>query len=800
MQTLQTSLLGLFILCCVQFLPAQIALTGTVQDSLSGEAMPFVNIAALGAQKGIISDLEGKFKLEISQADTLRFSFLGYRPIKVSVSQSQNINVQLAQQDVKLEDVVILPTENPALRVVRNAISERKNNDIEKFPEFSYDSYNKLSIGMQYGEAVPDSARMDMHLFLMETVTHRDFRAPNRSHETVISSKISGYPGKAIPLTARDIQDLSFYKNYVAVLGEAFLSPVSSPGLNQYNYHLRDTLLDGQDSIFTIHFFPANERFNGFRGNVKIESGKWALVSVQAELVIGEGSLLISSGEIEQVYTRELTGSWVPDQLHTELLSKPFSGSDTTQFRISGLSVLSKQERKSYRKKGKFGTTELELVADAGKMEDVLLEGRKVELNPKDARTYHKLDSLGRKLKLGRLFDQFYKVAEDRVGIGPVDLRLGRLLGYNQVEKLRLGLGVSTNERISRHVGLGGFFGYGFGDKAWKYGGDAWIRPFGNPRLYLGARYANDLVESGFRRLSTRPRRDLHRNVYQESGVRAWYLQGMEYVQTQEAFVGFSLPGNVSMRGTYRLETVDPAYAYRFISEEEFSFTEAEGLLRWAPGEVYSLQEGQRLTLRNNASIFHVRYQRGTYNRTISPWNYDILAISVDHSFTALRKSRFFYHVGIGGNQGEVPRSRMYVFRSNFAPRNYTEVSRTFNTMRMDEFAANTYAEAFVAIQPRLRWMRIGNWAPRLTLSGAAAWGTLSSTPTVHADFPVEAPDQGFFEAGLTLSNLLPIEEKDNILNSYFQALGLGVHYRLGAYAFPDWKDNISVRLTLRIF
>ncbi|HHG85117.1 MAG TPA: carboxypeptidase-like regulatory domain-containing protein [Bacteroidetes bacterium] len=799
---MQRSILALifaFSLLFFQQIPAQIVAFGTIQDAETGEAMPFVNVAARQQQRGTISDLSGFFRLELAESDSLRISFLGYQSQIIWLENSDSLSFHLQPQAVSLAEVVISPTENPALRIMRNTISQRKKNNPEKWPEFSYDSYNKLTVDFLYAPTVPDSERFGAHLFLVETVTHRDFMATNRSFETVKSSRISGYPGKALPLTAGDIQDISFYENYVAVLEEPFLSPISPLAFRKYKYQLLDTLLNGEDSIFTLRFFPANENWNGFRGIMKVVSGKWALVSVQAELVLGEGGILIQNGNIQQIYTQGKGGNWFPSQLNTDLEIKAFSAQDPTRFRISGLSVLSNQKEKSLRKKGEFGAIELELVVDAGKQDSLLKVERKVALSPKDVHSYAQLDSLGRRFKLNRLFDQFYKLANDRLGFGLVDVPLGRLIGFNQIEKVRLGLGLSSNDRLSRHFGLGSFAGYGFGDRRIKYGANVWIRPLGDSRLYLGAEIAHDLVESGFRRMGVRPAWDLSRDIFRESSARTLYLKGMEYVNRQEAYVGFRLLGNLALRGAIRREWVDPVDRYTFQGVEQFRFTEGEVLLRWAPGEVYSQQEGQRLTLRNRAPLVHVRYVQGREENLLAA--YRRLAIAVEHSFTALGQSRFFYHLGAGGLRGAVPRSRMFVMRSNFAKGNYSEVSQTFHTMRMDEFAADSYVQGFVAVQPRFRWLRMGNFAPWLTFSGASVLGRLGpGHDQLHGGISVVAPSAGFFEAGLLLSHLLPQSPSDNLIYSFLQTFGIGGYWRLGPYAFGNWKEDFSLRITMRLF
>jgi hypothetical protein len=50
-----------------------------------------------------------------------------------------------------------------------------------------------------------------------------------------------------------------------------------------------------------------------------------------------------------------------------------------------------------------------------------------------------------------------------------VDLK--RVFNYNEYEKYRFGLGIETSEKLMRPLLFGAYFGYGTGDKTFKYGG-----------------------------------------------------------------------------------------------------------------------------------------------------------------------------------------------------------------------------------------------------------------------------------------------------------------------------------------
>ena len=80
------------------------------------------------------------------------------------------------------------------------------------------------------------------------------------------------------------------------------------------------------------------------------------------------------------------------------------------------------------------------------------------------------LDSIGTALKLDKRVRQLAALAEGRLPLGVVDWVWRNSIGFNRYEKVRLGIGLSTNETLSENFEIGGYYAYGFGDKEWKYG------------------------------------------------------------------------------------------------------------------------------------------------------------------------------------------------------------------------------------------------------------------------------------------------------------------------------------------
>jgi TonB-linked SusC/RagA family outer membrane protein len=86
-----------------------IQVTGTVTDAKTNEALPGVSIGLQGSAKGTISDVDGKYTIEVPDANaTLVFSFVSYVTETVSVNGRAQINVSLVPDIKKLDEVVVV--------------------------------------------------------------------------------------------------------------------------------------------------------------------------------------------------------------------------------------------------------------------------------------------------------------------------------------------------------------------------------------------------------------------------------------------------------------------------------------------------------------------------------------------------------------------------------------------------------------------------------------------------------------------------------------------------------------------
>ena len=81
--------------------------TGSITDE-RGEPVIGASVLEKGTTNGTITDLDGKFALEVSSGAVLSVSFVGYQTLSVNVEGRRNVNITLKEDMEQLEEVVVV--------------------------------------------------------------------------------------------------------------------------------------------------------------------------------------------------------------------------------------------------------------------------------------------------------------------------------------------------------------------------------------------------------------------------------------------------------------------------------------------------------------------------------------------------------------------------------------------------------------------------------------------------------------------------------------------------------------------
>ncbi|WP_339611674.1 DUF5686 family protein, partial [uncultured Planktosalinus sp.] len=196
-----------------------------------GEPLPFVNVFIENSYIGTTTNDDGNYKLDYKENTEIVvvFQFLGYQTQKKEINLNSKIiqlNVTLKAETYSLDQVVISSDENPANRIVRNAIAVRKQN-LEKLNAYTADFYSRglwkvedvpeRIMGQEVGdlEGTLDSTRSGI-IYLSETISKIAFQKPDNFKERIIASKVSGNDNGFSFNSARDA-NFSFYENTINI-------------------------------------------------------------------------------------------------------------------------------------------------------------------------------------------------------------------------------------------------------------------------------------------------------------------------------------------------------------------------------------------------------------------------------------------------------------------------------------------------------------------------------------------------------------------------------------------------------
>ncbi|MDR0573254.1 MAG: TonB-dependent receptor [Tannerella sp.] len=85
----------------------RITVKGLVIDE-SGESLPGVSITVAGGTRGVVTDLDGSFSIEVLPTDRLKFSYLGMQEQTVLISDKRELTIIMVEKADELEEVTVV--------------------------------------------------------------------------------------------------------------------------------------------------------------------------------------------------------------------------------------------------------------------------------------------------------------------------------------------------------------------------------------------------------------------------------------------------------------------------------------------------------------------------------------------------------------------------------------------------------------------------------------------------------------------------------------------------------------------
>jgi len=813
-----------------------------VQDAETQEALPFVNIGFNNqGTLGTSTDIDGYFTVpESVDLQSLTFSYLGYERLTITVDEINKsifpYIISLQPSAFNLDEIVVVPGENPADIIMKKVVENRSLNDPAELEAYKLRTYNKTTYDFLPNEQLKelgmgetsDSIVYDedektnklikraiemserRHLFMLESVTEKKFKKPDKVVETVIANKVSGFKEPSFAPVPANFQPFSFYTDYIRILDDEYINPISKGSTKKYFFNIEDTLItESLDSVYILSFQPKRGRnFNALKGIIYVNTDGYALQSIMAE-PSQRGSIYARL----QQQCNKIENQWFPHQINFEIVFENVPNKNVGM-KIVGKTYIKDVVLNPPISDKDFGIEQLTISDQANEAPDSFWVAERIDtLSLREQTTYQEMEKLGKKLKLDYWMEAASKLAEGYLPVYFVDVDLDKIIRSNQVEGFRLGFGARTNEKISELFEVGGYFGYGFKDKQWKYGGYGKVNINRENEVALSAGYKKDLT------IAAQSQLEFPANILD---VRDYIVANLDAIREYRAGLDFRMFKYAKVKTHFSVAKQSPHYNYNYypsrqdtltgidpdlILTDDFDFTEIGIHIRYAHKEKIIQSLGRRVGRGTKYPVFYAAYSHGFKGFLGGEYEYNRFELGMTQTIKTKSIGKSYIRLEGGAVFGNVPYSKLFLSKGNFSYSVPVFVYYTFQTMRIFEFLNDRYVHLFWVHDLGHLLINRKKFKPDVKLVQGIGYGrlrngiagfpihslekiTIDEEENIKLDTGFETMEKGYFESGILVNNLV----RFNIMNIAYIGLGAGVFYRYGPYSNDKQINNFAFK------
>ena len=763
--------------------------TGIIKDASTNEVLPFVNIAFLNTNEGDITDLQGKFKIStFKDVDSITISYIGYQTqiIKIKKNSVNNLAINLKPSEIALMEVTVYAGENPAIKIVKNIIKNKKQNNPNKINYYDCDVYNKLQVDLnnvtdkfknrrvfkhfQFVFELEDSSEVMgksyIPVLLSENYSKFYFqRKPLKKKEIVLANKISGVENKSFSeFTGQMYIDMNIYENYIEVFGRQFVSPIGNTSLAVYKFFLEDsTFIDGK-WCYNITFKPKRKQERTFHGNFWVNDSTWGIKKINAQISNDANLNFVKNLILEQEFSFLGDSVWfkTKDEIFADInLSDKkqgfFARKHTTYKNLN----LKPPEDKKF-----FSSTQVEeaIIIDTVDANNLKYWNnvRTEQLSEEEEKIYSMVDSV-KNVPIFRTFtDIIYLLAYGYYEYGYFEFGpYFKTYSFNPIEGNRFRFGGRTSNKFSTKLMLYGHIAYGTLDKEYKYGLGGLYVFKKLPRFSVDMYYENDLALLG-----------QSVNAFSEDNILASILSfrpndnllGLEKYSLdieKEWFQGFTnnfklFHGNILPSFKIQFQNIETNEVFDKLTVSEVTLN-----TRFAYNEKVLRGEFTRVSLGSEFPIINIELTKGLEN-VFNSDNFDYLRtkLTLLHDFDIKPFGKLKYELSVGKIFGTVPFPLLVLHEGN---ETYSMDHRAYNLMLYYEFASDFYYSAYlehhfqgfflnkVPLLRKLKWREVA-YIKFLN-------GSISDANKNVWEFPesLNALPEPYIEAGFGIENIFKI-------------------------------------------
>lgn len=793
----------LFIFLAVLFTAfsfAQTKVSGFVVDK-KNQPVPFANIVFKGSNEGVVCDENGKFYIESQKNYTvLVVAFMGFTTKDVELEKPvlYNLKVVLNEEEV-LQEVVIYTGKtskknNPALRILRKIWERKRRNGLRLFDQYAYDKYEKVEFdlnsidsnfmkskvfkGMEFIFDKVDTSSVTgktyLPIFINESVyeVFGDNKL-SKKKEILKGNKNSGLSnGDGVNTFIKDLyNDYNIYNNHLTFFDKSFTSPISTTGIDVYNYVLRDSAYIDDKWCYNIVFYPRRKNELTFKGDFWVNDSTFAIKKINMAVSKSANINWVKDIYIEQEFdvvndsvfllTRDYMMS--DFSLSKKDEAKGVYGKRTTLFRNHKFNQV---------KPDKFYRDEVNFIDNSvyTRNEEFWEQNRFEKLNKDEVGVYKMLDTLKTVKKFKKMYNLVTILASGYIQKGNFDYGpIFSTFGYNVVEGIRLRTGGRTYFGPNDKWRLQGYTAFGFDDHKFKYGLSAkWMIDTKN-RVIISGGNRRDIEQIGASLTTTN---DVLGRSFASSGIFMSGTNGkLSNINLSTAAIEIEPVKNLIFETGFSFRTLESASRDLFTMDyyTDAARTQTRGDLRqsevhfqteYTPGKKSVGYGVERLSVDNPYSRLFVNVSQGFKGVLNSDFEYTKVQLYYKQPFVIGPLGRTNVTIEIGKTFGKVPLGLMSVVPGN---QTYFIIGNTFSNLNFYEFVTDEY----VTFQWDHNFQ--GRLFSRIPLLRKLNWREIVGIRGVYGDFSEQnrllnasnlvykAPTQPYWEYSVGIGNIFKV-------------------------------------------
>ncbi len=403
-------------------------------------------------------------------------------------------------------------------------------------------------------------------------------------------------------------------------------------------------------------------------------------------------------------------------------------------------------------------------------------------LTDRERNTYTTIDSLGKIYNIDSKAQILTGLINGQIRTGIVDFAVDEIVNYNLYEGFRLGLKAKLNETFNPYFSPDYYFAYGLKDEKWKYGIGLDMKTTLEKNSFFRIEYYNDVTSSGefYRRLWNFKMRMMNvgNNINND---KYYHYRGASLSYLNDVTNGLTLV--FAARRNFEEAMFDYQFQNKGSSFENFYtlFT-----LKFSPNSTNIMTPQGKSIIDQKYPEVYFNYEQ-SFKMLGGDFNYSRFDVLFNHNFKTLLGTTGVRLYG-GLVLGEAPIWRQFTMNGLASSRKDFNFNLTsylgFATLEGGKYFNDRFIAYYFTHKLPLYFKSFGKNVSSFDFVFRGTIGDMKH-PEYH-QFQFRKLDRMYQEVGL---------EWNNFLSSYFN---LGVFYRVGYYATPNFKQNFAIQFKLK--